>query len=282
MIKFENWVRGGARPMSIEVPPPSFGYTVQLHKALSIQRFNGNIGTFDNGIKYDYRTCEFSLLLDEAQVKNMAAILNMDEAYKYDGISELAMTLDGGNFSPAGPDMGDSGKFYVSLVNNQSFSAMRTDYFGMFDCKLNLLFHNLPMPPIRTEPPELYGVWDFGDVRGMRDPERTPAQQYGISRSVTIGGGHSYTRMPTDEYTSVINQRTTTAKAAELLSYLQRVRGNRVTISAKKNYWIFGPDNEMQGDIDIKLLDNTFIFTHENVDTWRTTIQMWKDTGVAA
>jgi len=193
----------------------------------------------------------------------------------------MSMELLGRGFYPAGPDMRDISEFSISLANNQSYSAMRTDYFGMFDCKLHFVFHDLPIPPPIVEPPESPSGYNFGDVCGLRDPERVPIQEYSIKRSVSSGGAFSYVRTPTDEYTSTITQRATTAKMAELMSYLNRVRGDTVMIRAKKNYWLFGPDNAMDGDLPAKLLDNTMTFIHENFNTWKTTIQLWKATGVA-
>jgi hypothetical protein len=262
---------GGTSTISVDVPYPTYGYTVQCHKAVDIQRFKNSVGVFDNGIEYDYRTCEFQVLLTDTQITALSALLRNNDAMS----DTMQIDLLGRGFSLAGPDMGDTGTFTVSLVNNQSFSAMRTDYFGMFDCKLHFVFHGLPIPPPIKEPPEWGGVYDFGEVVGLRDPERAPTQEYAVTRSV-FAGGNSYVKTPTDEYMSTITQRTTTKKMAELTSYLQRVRGNAVTVRMGKNHWLFGPDNSESGSVKVKLLDNTITVVHENLDTWKTTIQMWK------
>lgn len=279
MIRFTATPTDTSTPnVSVDVPYPTYGYSVQLHRAISIQRFKNRVGIFDNGIEFDYRTCEFQLLLTNTQVVALSALFRNNRYM----LEVVRMALLGRGFFPAGPDMGDTGTFSVSLANSQSFSAMRTDYFGMFDCKLHLLFHGLHVPPHIKEPKEAFGVYDFGDVEGLRDPERDPAQEYGTTHSVSAGGGYSYVKVPTDEYVSTITQKTTTAKMAELMSYVQSVRGNPINIRARKNYWLFGPDNGEDGDTYVNMLDNTMTVVHENLDTWKTTLQLWKVVGGAA
>jgi len=264
----------------VQVSLPTFGYTVQLVKALTIQRFIGNIGVFDQGGHNDYRTVEFSLLLPEPEVKALSNFFkSLKGSYSNADGHEFIMSINAGsNFFPAGPDKGDGGTFKVSMAGNHSFSTMRTDYFGMFDCKLHLLFHDLNNAIVNNRPSDTHGVYDFGDVKGLRDPEREAEQEYAVTHDITLGGRATKIHTVTDEYTTIITQRASTAKMAELANYLQKkVRGNSITINAKKNYWLFGPDNEMEGSIDVKLLDNTLTFVHEDFDLWSVKLQLWRE-----
>jgi hypothetical protein len=181
-------------------------------------------------------------------------------------------------FTRPGPDYGDSGQFKVSLAGNHSFSAMRTDYFGMFDCKLHLLFHSLPAVNRPQPAQEMHGVYDFGNVKGLRDPEREVEQDYAVTRNITLGGRAAKIHTVTDEYTTAITQRAATGKMAELAYYLQRdARGSSIPINAKKSYWLFGPDNNMEGRVNVKLLDNTQTFVHEDFDLWSVKLQLWRE-----
>jgi len=270
----------------IQVSLPTFGYTVQLRKALTIQRFIGNVGVFDHNWladsswENDYRTVEFSLLLPESEVRTLSNFFkSLKGPYNNDEYEFVMVIGAESNLFPAGPDYGDGGAFKVSMASNHSFSAMRTDYFGMFDCKLHLLFHGLAYQNIRNVPPDIYGVYDFGRVLGLRDPERLAEQEYAVTRNITLGGKASKIHTVTDEHTAIITQRASTAKMAELANYLQSVRGGSITINAKKNYWLFGPDNDMEGIVKVKLLDNTLTFVHEDFDLWSVKLQLWREVG---
>jgi hypothetical protein len=270
----------------VQVPLPAFGYTVQVRKALTIQRFLGSVDVHDFGQENDYRTVEFSLLLTEPEVKALSDFfksvkgpyIKSSNNHEY----EFAMAINAGsNFFPAGPDYGGNREFMVSMASNHSFSTMRTDYFGMFDCKLHLLFHNLPhidKKIFEDMPPDTHGVYDFGEVKGLRDPEREAEQEYAVTRNITLGGRATKIHTVTDEYTATITQRAATSKMAELAYYLQRdVRDHSVTIKAKKNYWLFGPDNGMEGKVNVRLLDNTLTFVHEDFDLWSVKLQLWRE-----
>jgi len=258
---------------------PTYGYSVQLVKAVTIQRFTNNVGAFNNGEWDDYRTVDFSVLLPESEVLQLAEFFKHLKNYGYvneEGSQIFYMSISSGsNFFPAGPDYGDSGRFTVSPANNHSFSTMRTDYFGMFDCKLRLLIHGLQRPNSMTSIRELHGSYDFGDVKGLRDPERIAEQDYRTARNITIGGIPSHVQLNESEFTTTIMQRTTTAKMAELAYYLQKIRTDKIPVETKKGYWLFGPDLPESGRMFVKLLSNEFVFVHEGHDLWSVKIPLW-------
>jgi hypothetical protein len=126
-----------------------------------------------------------------------------------------------------------------------------------------------------TSTGELYGNYDFGDVKGLRDPERAAEQDYRTVRNVTMGGIPSHVQLHVPEFTAAITQKTTTVKMAELACYLQKIRTAKIPVETKKNYWLFGPDLPESGRLFVKLLSNVFIFVHEGPDLWSVKIPLW-------
>jgi len=258
---------------SISLPPPSFGYTVQLTKAVTIRRNIGNVSAFNHGINNDFRTVDFTLQLNKNDVIKLRDF--------FDSLKNISSSKNefyfktSKNFFAAGPDQPDEEIFHVAIAGNPQFSSMMINPFEFFKCQLRLLFIDLPIIVPLSQNPEPYGSFDFGSVKGLRDPERSPSQDYAAERSNSLSGDHFVKHSFVDEYTTSLSQVTTTLKMAELLYFLQSERTAEITIKAGKNYWLFGPDICESGEIEVKLLDNQFIFTHEGPDRWRTNINIW-------
>jgi len=258
---------------AIAVTPPSFGYTVQLTKAVSVRRNIGNVSCFNHGIKNDFRDVEFTLQVDKNEVLLLRYFFDSLKMISVQNPEFYLKTSE--NFFAAGPDQGDNKIFEVSLANNPQFSAMMAEPFGFFTCKMKLTFANLEpiIPP--SESPEFNASWDFGTVYGLRNPERNPEQEYAAARNNSLSGKPFVKNSFVDEFTTTITQQTTTAKMAELFYFLQAKRTTEFDINMGKNFWLFGPDVQENGKIEVKLLDNQFIITHIAPDLWSINLRLW-------
>jgi len=262
------------------LPLPTFGYTVRLVKAMAIRRFADDIQAFDRGIENDHYTVDFTLNLTQTDTqfasiffKEIRTRGNIDDK----GQKIFYLTLDGGSFFPAGPYYGDLGTYTVSEQQGRAFSAMQVEEnFGLFMFNVRLLLRGLPNPLPYYAPRDTESVYKFGSVDGLTDPIISTKQEYGEINNLSLGGYHSFVNSEIPEYTSDIVQRASINKMKELQSYVQRYWNDIIVIDAKKNYWLFGPDNQESGLIHVKLMNNNYIFVHENVDLWNVKLELFR------
>jgi hypothetical protein len=254
-----------------------FGYTVRIAMALDIRRYNGMVDSFDHGRSSDFRISDFTVVVDSDKVSELESFLNFRRAYT--GENFYISGLTGSGFYPAGPDIGQD-SYSVTLMQDVDFSSMRIDQFGFYNIKLKLLFRDLPASVSHET---ISGGWDFefGDVKGLRDPGISPSRNNAAVRSASIGGKPSIVKRETDEYTTTLALNDTTDKMSALIPYIQSIRGQTFKISGSKNFRPFGgaiDDGTMP--ISVRLLSNTLTVTHATWDTWTTSIQLWRAEGM--
>jgi len=116
----------------------------------------------------------------------------------------------------------------------------------------------------------------IGNVRGLRDPEITPKQEWAVSRAVTLGGKNFDVWWLNDEHTTTLKITGTTKSMAAIISELQRERGNTFILRGGDNFWPFGGARSVNPhEWPVRLLDNTITVVHSDVDEWTTTLQLW-------
>jgi hypothetical protein len=262
-------------------PQPSFGYTVELRKALNIQRYGQNVSSLDRGIEFDQRRCAFKLMVDKEQITEMDKIFSRRGSTN----GKYAITTAGATgFYLAGPDRGATGSgsrgtatHIFSLVGNPRYSEMRTNAFGFFEVNLEILIHSAPYNDIRPAPKDFLGDFTFGNVTGIRNPKMSPTQEQAVTRTITMGGENYAVASATDEFTCNMTITTTTGKMAEIVNFIQNERGEGFTIKGGQNYFPWGGHKE--GGVythRVKLLNSNFIMAHVNVDMWELPLRLWR------
>jgi len=250
----------------LKFPLPSFGYSVEIKKALNIHRFNQGVSAFDRGVEYDRRRCNLKLLIDNNRPEDHPAAQADSRlwrlAFELFGVSDgniadvnyspggetqrrlFAMKLDeGSGFFPAGPDRGDSGVFIFSLVEGPKISEMHTTPFEMYTVEMKIQFHDTPHRPIgilTRESVDFLGDFTFGTVHGIRNPQMKPRQDFGYKRAHTLYGEAHPFRTGVTDYTCDMTITTNTGKMGEIVHYIQHERGEGFSIETGKNYFPWG------------------------------------------
>jgi len=266
---------------TITLPQPSFGYTVELRKAVNIQRFEQNVSTFDRGIEFDQRRCAFKLLVEPEQITSAGNLFSRrgQEIDKYKIISGNAR-----GFSPAGPDRGGTGSgaggsttHIFSLIDNPKYTQMLTNPFGLYEMDLNILIHDAPYRDILPAAKDFLGDFTFGNVTGIRNPKMSPVQEQAISRTVTMGGENYAIASATNEFICNMTITTTAGKMAEIINFIQNERGEGFDIKGGVNYYPWG-GHQKGGAVThrVKLLNSNFIMTHVAPDLWELPVQLWR------
>jgi len=265
---------------SVALPYPSYGYSVELHKALQVQRFRQNVSAFDRGIENDYRICSVKLLINEEQMKDAGNLLSR-RGYKDNKYGIVGGTGD--NFYFAGPDITDASATSADngvtfrLAENPRYSSMLTNPFGMFNMELKMLFRQPPQRDIPKNNKDIYGSFTFGTVTGIRDPKMMPTQEQAITRTVTRGGRQYEVSSNTDEYTCNMTITTTTDKMAEIVRFIQYERGEGFDIIGGQNHFPWGGHTDGNNTTHhVKLLQSNFIMTHVAPDLWELPVSLWR------
>jgi len=251
-------------------PYPSFGYTVELRKALNIQRFAQKVSAFDRGLVHDRRLCAFKLLTERVQ--------ELEEIFRptADNDRYIMCLPDNCGFYPAGPDKGDSGDFEFSLAEEVKWGSMLTTPYGMFEVAFNILIHNAPNTNVPASPKEFGGLFDFGGAKGIRSPKIAPTQEFGRAQAITLGGENFSIMTPTAEYLSDITITTNTRKMAEVANVLQNERGEGISIKGHNLYFWWGGLFDTRGrEQQVRLLSDNYIFTHISPELWGVTVPLW-------
>jgi len=266
----------GLSTPSANMPLPTFGYSVELRLALAIQKVAQSVGAFDRGKVYDQRRCNFNIQATEQQVAALKNVLERERRNIHGEKFVLTLT-SGSGFFPAGADKGDGGEFTFSFLENINFSAMKLSPYGFFDISFRILIHDAPTIPVPQAAKDLSGHFKFGTITGIRDPQISPKQDFGVSRSVTVGGEAHTVATPTDELRTDLTITTTTGKMAELANYLQNTaRGGLFTVTPGSKYWLWGGQDSEYGLEAVRLLSGNFLMTHADYDLWTVPVQLWR------
>jgi len=266
---------------SAEIPFPTFGYSVELRLALSIQKVAQGVGAFDRGKQYDQRRCSFDIQATEAQIIALRGILESERRNQH---NRFVLTLpQGSGFFLAGADKGDSGEFVFSFLENVNFSAMKLSPYGFFDVSFRILIHDSPTILVPQAPRDLSGHFTFGNITGIRDPQIKPTQMGGSLRKATLGGETQVAWTPTDEQRTDLAITTTTGKMAELANYLQNgARGGLFTVTPGSKYWLWGGQADEDDAANVRLLSANFLMTHADYDLWTVPVQLWREVELGA
>lgn len=266
-------------PAEIEIPNPEYGYSVSL--VMQIKSFESGCdwSTFDNGVLHDARILSIpGSLFSKEEYGELTDFLN-DQAK---GRRSFEIELeDNSGFFPFGPDLGQSGKYKVHLLNRNSH-GMQVDPWKYFASEFKFILEEGHGYVINyAARPE--GSFRIQDVSGLMFPQSgfKPIIKRGLRCDLTNGRLASAVDVGYNKYEAEFELLANLPNAARLIYQIQTaIRGNIFWMNCGKDYWPFDKDKKDSGWFRCKLLpknnENLAIdIKHIEYDQFRIPLYVW-------
>jgi hypothetical protein len=256
---------------SVQIDYPEWeGYLSKIHLAFELVETSAGWDVWDNLIANDYRTCSIDRsILSETEGKNLD-----DFIIAHRGLTlNLAIGTDS-NFFPFGPDKGDTGMFYVRIIDRK-FGQF--DQFKQFSKSWTLLMTTAPEYVL----PDVTHQADFqiGTVRGLLYPQTgiDSKRTYGDFNGVTYGGNMYPVDIRRNIHETSFTQRCNEGLAAELLTFLSGATGRSqdITIIAPDDYYLFDVVQGASGTYTCKLIQNVIECKQLNYEEFEIPLRFW-------